>query len=132
MCHHSKRDLIILKLDFEKAFDKIEHEFMIKVMEFKGFPQKWLHMKLIFGSGTFAVLLNGVPGKFFHCLRGVRQGDSLSPLLFVLSVDTLQSLLNAAKEQGILGLPIPLSADNDFPIIQYADDTLIFMQADAT
>jgi hypothetical protein len=86
MCHQTRSELIILNLDFEKAFDKVEHEFMLKIMEFKGFPAKWLQwMRLIFQSGTSTVLLNGVPGKVFHCRRGVKQGDPLSPLLFCLS-----------------------------------------------
>jgi hypothetical protein len=105
------KELIILKFDFEKAFDKMEHEFMIKVMEYKGFPA--LCMRLIFNSGTSAVLLNGVPGKVFHCLRGVRQGDPLSPLLFVFAANSLQSILNSAKDNGLLHLPIPLPEDVD-------------------
>lgn len=76
-----------------------------------------------------AALLNGVPGKTFHCRRGVRQGDPLSPLLFVLAADFLQSMINKAKDMGLLRLPIP-SSSNDFPVIQYADDTLIVVEGD--
>ena len=106
---------------------------MLKIMEHKGFPVKWLQwMRLIFQSGTSAVLLNGVPGKVFHCRRGVRQGDPLSPLLFVLAADFLQAILNNARRNKHLSLPLPLPHDEDFSILQYADDTLIFMKGDVT
>jgi hypothetical protein len=119
-------------LDFEKAFDKVEHQLMIQIMQHKGLPDRWINwMKMIFGSGTSVVLLNGIPVKVFHCKRGVRQGDPLSHLLFVLAADFLQTILNAVKQQGILSLPVDLPHDQDFPILQYADDTLIFMQGDA-
>lgn len=98
-------------------------------MQHKGFPSKWISwMKTIFTSRTSAVILNGVIGKVFHRKRGVRQGDPLSPLLFVLAADFLQTLLNHATESGRLSLPINIH-DQDFPILQYADDTLIFMKA---
>jgi hypothetical protein len=42
LCHKSMKELVILKLDFEKAFDKVEHEVIIRVLQHKGFPQKWL------------------------------------------------------------------------------------------
>jgi hypothetical protein len=72
LCHQTRRDIIILKLDFEKAFDKVEHELMIPIMKHKGLPDKWLSwMNSIFHSGTSAVLLNGVHSEVLHCKRGL-------------------------------------------------------------
>jgi hypothetical protein len=123
--------LVILKLDFEKAFDKVEHSFIMQVLEHKGFGHKWYQwIKLILNSATSAVLLNGVPGSLFHCKRGVRQGDPLSPLLFVLVADFLQTIVNKAMRDGFLTRPLPLTSLLDFPIIQYADDTLLILPAD--
>lgn len=72
--------MVILKLVFEIAFDKIEHDVIYKILQHKGFGSKWLKwMDMIMKSGTFVMLLNGVPDKFFKCKRGVWQGDPLSP-----------------------------------------------------
>jgi hypothetical protein len=128
--HKSGKEMVILKLDFEKAYDKLEHAAIIDILRHKGFGAKWIHwISMILGSGTSQVLLNGVPRRRFHCRRGVRQGDPLSPLLFVLAVDLLQSIVNKAKDCGILNLPIPHSCGADFPVIQYADDTILILEA---
>jgi hypothetical protein len=84
---------------------------------------------MIMNSRSSSVLLNGVPGKAFRCKRGVCQGDPLSPLLFVLAADLLQSILNKVKDMGLLRLPLSLHCGQDFLIIQCADDTILILEA---
>jgi hypothetical protein len=84
---------------------------------------------MIMNSGTSEVLLNGVPRKRFHCKHGVGQGDPLSPPLFVLAANLLQSIINKAKESGLLKLPLQNICWQDFPIVQYADDTIMVLEA---
>jgi hypothetical protein len=130
LCHKSRKQMVPLKLEFEKAFDKVEHKAILQVMKQKGFPERWMQwIQGILNSGTSSVLLNGTPGKVFHYRRGVRQGDPLSLLLFILVVDLLQSILNKAKDNGILRLPLHVGYTTDFSIIQYVDDTLLIMKA---
>ena len=128
-CKASGRACCLLKLDLAKAFDTIQHEPMIEIMRHMGFDERWIGwIRSIFSTGTSCVLLNGTPGKQFACLCGVRQGDPLSPLIFVLAADLLQAAINEACRAGQLHLPIT-SHDNNYPVIQYADDTILTMPA---
>jgi retron-type reverse transcriptase len=96
-CHQSRKEIIILKLDFEKAFDSIEHT-ILAMLQKLGFPSRWISWtEEILNSAQSAILLNGVPRKSFQCKRGVRQGDPLSPLVFVLAAELLQHVLNEAS-----------------------------------
>jgi retron-type reverse transcriptase len=129
-CQHSKEEIIILKLDFTKAFDTIEHSTILTMMQRFGFDDNWIKWTTsILESATTSVLLNGVPGKSINCRRGVRQGDPMSPLLFVMAAELLQCIINKAHQHGIFQSPIPPRDDTGFPIIQYADDTIMIIKA---
>ena len=108
----------------------IEHNTIIEMMKHMGFDDKWrFWTKKILASGSSAILLNGVPGKQIQCKRGVRQGDPLSPLLFVMAADLLQCIVNKAHLEGLFELPIPAYEGAGYPIVQYADDTILVMKA---
>jgi hypothetical protein len=128
-CKQGSVETAILKIDFAKAFDTVEHEAILKVFQCFGCDHRWLDwLRMLMGTGTSEVLLNGVPGKKFFCRRGVRQGDPLSPLLFVGVSDLLQGMVNHLFHSGILHAPLNIP-NSDFPIVQYADDTLLVLQA---
>jgi hypothetical protein len=129
-CQLSKKPILIVKLDFAKAFDTIEHEAILQILKYKGFDDVWIGwMKEVLSSGSSSILLNGVPGKQFICKRGVRQGDPLSPLLYVCGGDLLQSVINDSLNSNVLRLPI-ITNDPEFPVVQYADDTILLLAAE--
>jgi hypothetical protein len=91
-CHDSRREAIILKLDFEKAFDLVEHQVIIQIMSSLGLPDNWIQLVTnILNSASTVVLLNGVPKKIFKCKRGVRQGDPLPPSYLCLQPSSYKS-----------------------------------------
>ena len=101
------------------------------MMKHIGFGEKFIAwIRSILYSASTSVLLNGVPGKPIKCRRGVRQGDPLSPILYVLVGELLQYVINRAWQDGDIGLPIDNSYGLDYPVIQYAYDTLRIMPAD--
>mgnify|MGYP006269017953 FL=1 len=66
-CKASKRPIVLLKLDFTKAFDTIEHDAIMRILQYKGFDDRWNGwVSNLLSSGSSAVLLNGVPGQHFQ------------------------------------------------------------------
>ncbi|KAJ0877963.1 putative RNA-directed DNA polymerase [Helianthus annuus] len=121
-----KKKGFFFKIDFEKAYDNVNWNFLIDSMSKRGFPDRWCHwIKGILKSARSSVLVNGSPTFEFQCFKGLRQGDPISPFLFILVMDVLSSLIDKAKEEGIVkGLKLP----NEGPSIShlfYADDAII-------
>jgi hypothetical protein len=112
-CFKGAAPTLVLKLDFAKAFDSVNWASLRKVMLACGFPKLWCDWRDdLFTSSRFAVLLNGIPGKWIKLMRGPRQGDPLSPYLFLLMADVLQRLVqrDGALQQPIVdGAPAPSS-----------------------
>lgn len=122
---------MILKLDFEKAYDKVKWPFLQQVLRMKGFSPcfcSWIDK--VISRGSIAVKVNDDIGHNFQTKKGVRQGDPLSPILFNVIVDMLATLLARAKEQGQVRGVVPHLVDDGLSILQYADDTIIFMEHD--
>ncbi|GJV59705.1 RNA-directed DNA polymerase, eukaryota, reverse transcriptase zinc-binding domain protein [Tanacetum coccineum] len=100
-CKRIKTKLLVFKIDFEKAFDSISWDFLFQVMHFMGFSEKW--MKWISGclfSATSSILINGSPTHEFNINRGLRQGDPLSPFLFVIAMEGLHVAIEDAMAAG--------------------------------
>lgn len=128
-CHRRKKPTVALKLDFKKAFDSVEWDSLDRIMAARGFDLSWRRwIQSILTTGKTAVMLNGVPGRWITCKRGLRQGDPISPYLFIIVADVLQRLVQKASSEGYLHHPIDDSLT--CPVIQYADDTLLLIQGD--
>jgi hypothetical protein len=116
----------MIKLDMTKAFDSVSWPFLIEVLQNLGFGQIWRDIisGLLLTSST-RVLFNGHPGSLISHKRGLRQGDPLSPMLFVLVMDVLGQLFSKADDEGLLQ---PLSSRQlQHRVSLYADDVVLFI-----
>ena len=126
--HYTEKNQIpglLLLIDFEKAFDSISWTFISKVMTFFNFGEsikKWI--KIFYLNIKSCVTVNGQVSKWFEISRGCRQGDPLSPYLFILCAEILALMIR--KNQNIKGVKI---RGIEYLISQYADDTSLTLEA---
>ncbi|XP_015954715.1 uncharacterized protein LOC107479077 [Arachis duranensis] len=123
----SRKKAAIIKLDFQKACDRVRWSFVDIVLQKMGFGQRWRNwVKEFLSTASMSVLVNGSPTRPFKMERGLRQGDPLSPLLFVLVVDVLHRMLgDAVRNRHIT--PLLVGRDHiELSHLQFADDTILF------
>ena len=92
---------LALKLDFSKAYDRVEWNFLRQIMLKLGFPRVWVDKVMSYVSSTsFSILINGKPFGMINPTRGLWQGDPLSPYLFLLCAEGFTSLLQKEEMEG--------------------------------
>jgi hypothetical protein len=114
---------MVIKLDIRKAFDYVSWEALHHLLITRGFPTAFCQwIQNILHTGKTAIRLNGIPGPWIQCKNGLRQGDPISPYLYIIFSDILQQLILLAFNNGELHHPIR----QDLPpaTLQYADDTM--------
>jgi hypothetical protein len=129
--HSKKLDGVIFKIDFEKAYDKVNWSFLQQTLRMKGFAPAWCrYIRDFVENGSVGIKVNDDIGHYFQTKKGLRQGDPLSPMLFNIVVDMLAILLQRAKEDGQVDGLVPHLVEGGLSILQYADDTILFMEHD--
>ena len=122
---------LAIKLYMEKGYDRLEWNYILVSLKKLGFCSKWVvWIYSCISTSSFSVLVNGIPGKPFFPSRGIRQGDPLSPYLFILCAELLARQLSAAytRRDKSIGVSIGKLGVR-IPFLTFADDTMIFATA---
>ncbi|KAJ0497121.1 putative RNA-directed DNA polymerase [Helianthus annuus] len=125
-CKKNRKQAFILKIDFEKAYDNVNWNFLVDSMLQMGFPSLWVSwINGIVSSARSSVLVNGSPTFEFQCGKGLRQGDPISPFLFLMVMEVLACMIDKGVEVGVLnGICSPAEGPTISHLL-FADDAVI-------
>jgi hypothetical protein len=116
---------LLFKVDLTRAFDSVAWQFLMEILDHMGFTRGWIDwIAALLSLASTCVLLNGSPSDAMCHARGLRQGDPLSPMLFLLVMEVLNAMIRKADEWnlleklGVRAIPYRTS--------MYADDLILF------
>lgn len=116
----------VLKVDLRKAFDSVGWEFILKILEAADIPSRFVNwIKQCITSTSFSINVNGTLCGYFRGSKALRQGDPLSPSLFVIAMEVLARLLDKEFADGTIGYH-PKASDVKISSLAFADDLMIF------
>ncbi|XP_071714472.1 uncharacterized protein [Rutidosis leptorrhynchoides] len=122
----NNKKMLLFKVDFEKAFDTVNWEFLNYMMMRLGFGSTWIAwIFMCLKSARSSVIINGSPTREFPILRGSRQGDPLSPFLFLIVMEGLNILLHEYVSSGLIQGARIANSEVIVSHLFYADDVMI-------
>jgi len=120
-CQDHNIEGMLISIDYEKAFDSMEWDFLYRAMEHYGYPNKFINwIKMLYKNIGSCILNNGHISEVFNPTRGVRQGCPISPYLFIIGAEIMASFIRENNN-----IPTITNNENASVISQYADDTNI-------
>jgi len=124
LCELTNRNGCIIALDQEKAYDKIDHTYLWRILEANGIPEKFINkIKELYKDTGKSILINGIISEQYKVERGVHQGDPMSCLLYNIAIEPLAQEIRGSKLKGIeINEKTPNLIVNLF-----ADDTLVYI-----
>jgi hypothetical protein len=123
--NQKRQPRVLLKLDLTRAFDSISWSFLFEVLRRMGFGEHFLKwVSILMNSVNTRVLVNGVPGRRFVHVRGLRQGDPTSPMLCVAAMEVLTAAIKKAMESQLFSRLARITELQRISV--YADDVIIF------
>lgn len=125
-----KDNSMALKLDMYKAYDCLEWDYILEILSSFGFSDKWVELiKKCISTVSYQIKFNGKLSSPFSPMRGLRQGDPISPYLFILAAEGLSRLISKATDEGRLS---GIKIGRDSPCLThlfFADDAMILCKA---
>ncbi|GJY28735.1 RNA-directed DNA polymerase, partial [Tanacetum coccineum] len=127
-----KKKYMLFKVDLDKVYDSVSWDYLLQIMTWMGFNEKWIQwIRACLISSRASILVNGSPTKEFPLQRGLRQGDPLSPFLFILAIEGLHVAMEDAVEHGIFCDIRAGLGEARISHIFYADDAMFMGEWDA-